>query len=315
MSDEIADTTPEFDYQAAPEVPEATTPSDPTQAYSTDAHERQAFAAYVKDQGGKIPSNFKDAGAWFDSLKNAQKEFTQAKQEIASLKTKYSQSEANPDYKPEVPAATKEPPKAPEQKLPEELRIPDAPVTEAAPPVTPGVTEDDWKNWTVEYSKMGTLSDETQNTIRQKTNLPDYVIAQYMEGQKAKIEIAYSKASNIIGGKDKLNTLFTWASKTLSKTEQENMNASLASANWEIALLGLNAKYDKVHASNKTGEPVAMPTNTKVASANTNQTLIGYRTKREFAADRNNPRFEHDPKYRSAVEQRMMKTDFNKLQA
>ena len=40
------------------------------------AHERAMFERYVADQGQKIPENFADAGAWFDSLKGAQAKYT-----------------------------------------------------------------------------------------------------------------------------------------------------------------------------------------------------------------------------------------------
>ena len=37
------------------------------------SREKAAFDAYVRNQGMTVPENFKDAGAWFESLKTAQK--------------------------------------------------------------------------------------------------------------------------------------------------------------------------------------------------------------------------------------------------
>lgn len=323
----VNDETPEFAYQAEEPAPQAQVDlaaseqslvSSPADAIN--AKERIAFAAYVKNQGDTIPTNFKDAGAWFDSLKNAQKEYTQSRQEIAALKTKYKEEGgANPTFEAAPPAMTPtDAPVAPPVVGKEELRIPDAPAITPTPTPTAGdavVSQDDWKAWTVEYATKGTLSAETQELIKTKTKLPDFVINEYMAGQKAKIEVAYAKAAEVIGGKDKLTTLFTWASQNLSKPEQENMNASLASPNWEIALLGLNSKYDKMNPSMKKGEPIVSTTASKVPVASTQVPNQPYRTKREFANERNNPRFQTDNKFRQAVEQRMMKTDFNKLQA
>lgn len=316
------DETPEFDYQA--EEPASQAQVDlknseqslvSTEADATGARERIAFEAYVKNQGGQIPNNFKDAGAWFDSLKNAQKEYTQSRQEIAALKTKYqADGTGNPDFK-EAPAIT---PKVPEAtvKIPEELRIPKAETPTTPPtPTEFSVSQDDWKAWTVEYATQGTLSEATQSLIKEKTKLPDYVINEYMTGQKAKIEMAYTKAATVIGGKDKLTQLFTWASKNLSQAEQDSMNVSLASSNWEIALLGLNSKYDRMNPNNKQGEPKVQSTNNKPSVASTQVPDQPYRSKREFASERNNPRFANDPKFRAAVERRMIRTDFNKLQA
>jgi hypothetical protein len=313
--------TPEFDYQE--EQPESQAQVDlknseqslvSTEQDVQNAKERLAFEAYVKNSGDKIPENFKDAGAWFDSLKNAQREYTKSRQELAALKTMYAEKgSVNKDFK------EQEPPKViqetPTKPLPEVLKIPkNEPPPEVKPVSEPVVSESDWKNWTVEFATKGTLSEETQTLIREKTKLPDYVINEYMTGQKAKIEMAYTKAADIIGGKDRLNTLFTWASKNLSQAEQDNMNASLASANWEIALLGLNSMYDKKNPNMRKTEPTTSPTTSKPAIANTQVPDMPYRTKREFSSERNNPRFVTDAKFRAAVERRMLQTDFNKLQ-
>ena len=49
--------------------------------------------------------------------------------------------------------------------------------------------------------------------------------------------------------------------------------------------------------------------------ASTAPTFEGYRTMREFKADRSNPRYQMEPAFRQAVDQRIMRTDFNNLQA
>lgn len=314
--------TPEFEYQA--EQPESQAQIDlknseqslvSTEQDVQNAKERLAFEAYVKNNGDKIPENFKDAGAWFDSLKNAQREYTKSRQELAALKTQYAeQGSVNKQYKEPTP----EPPKVVEdttKPIPEVLRIPKQETPPEAPPqVSPSVSEADWKSWTVEYATQGTLSDATQAIIREKTKLPEYVINEYMTGQKAKLEMAYSKAADVIGGREQLNKLFTWASKNLTQPEQDSMNASLASPNWEIALMGLNSMYDKKNPNLKQSEPAKTPTSSKPSIANTQIPDMPYRTKREFSSERNNPRFATDAKFRAAVEKRMMQTDFNKLQ-
>lgn len=305
----VTDETPEFGYQAEEPVSQAQVDLKTSEQslVSTDtdvthARERIAFEAYVQNQGGQIPPNFKDSGSWFDSLKNAQKEYTQSRQEIAALKNKYKEDgNANPAYTEETPSIT---PKVESNvvSIPEELRIPKN-ETPTTPPVTKeiSVSPEDWKAWTVEYATKGTLSEETQSIIKDKTKLPDFVINEYMTGQKAKIEVAYTKAASVIGGKDKLSELFVWASKNLSQAEQDGVNLSLASPNWEIALLGLNSKYDKMNASNKKNEPVSQSTNNKVPVSSTQIPDQPYRTKREFSVERNNPRFATDAKYRAAV--------------
>ena len=189
------------------------------------SREKAAFDAYVRNQGMAVPENFKDAGAWFESLKTAQKEYTKSRQEVADLKKKYEQNPttANPVKQDAAPKAQEEIP-----VVPEVLKIPEKKVEEVKAETPAVATEDDWKQWTVEFATNNNLSTETLDTIKKKTNLPESIISEYMIGQKAKLEIAYSKAAELIGGKDQLAKMFDWASKNLTKAEQNAINQNLA---------------------------------------------------------------------------------------
>ena len=272
------------------------------------SREKAAFDAYVRNQGMAVPENFKDAGAWFESLKNAQKEYTKSRQEVADLKKKYEQTPSTENPVKQEAAPTKE--EIP--VVPEVLKIPEKKVEET-PKVEPQVaTEDDWKQWTVEFATNNDLSPETLDTIKKKTSLPESVINEYMIGQKAKIEIAYTKAADLIGGKDQLAKMFDWASKNLTQAEQNSINQNLASPAWDIALYGLQAKYAKATGTSKAAEP-KQTAKGQVPVASTQQSITAYQTKREFMAERNDRRFEVNPKFREYVEQRMLRTDFTKL--
>ena len=81
----------------------------------------------------------------------------------------------------------------------------------------------------------------------------------------------------------------------------------------ETTLLGLKARYDKAQSQrpiNQEPERNINPAN--VASA---PTYEGTKTMREFKADRSSPRYQMEPAFRQAVDQRIMRTDFNTLQA
>ena len=274
------------------------------------AREKVAFDAYVRNQGMAVPDNFKDAGAWFESLKTAQKGYTQSRQEVADLKKKY---EANPSTtNPVTGQPVVEPVKETIPLLPEVLKIPENKVEEVAKVGNIPASSDDWKQWTIEFTANNDLSPETLEVIKKKTGLPDYVVNEYMQGQKAKIEMAYTKASELVGGREELSKLFVWASKNLSAAEQASVNQNLASASWDVALYGLQAKYAKTTQTSKGAEP--KPTaRGQIPIASTQQGFTGYQTKREFSAERNHPGFSSDPKYREYVEQRMMRTNFEKL--
>lgn len=272
------------------------------------SREKAAFDAYVRNQGMAVPENFKDAGAWFESLKTAQKEYTKSRQEVSDLKKKYEQNPttANPVKQDAAPTKEEIP------VVPEVLKIPEKKVEEVKAETPAVATEDDWKQWTVEFATNNNLSTETLDTIKKKTNLPESIISEYMIGQKAKLEIAYSKAAELIGGKDQLAKMFDWASKNLTQAEQNAINQNLASPSWDVALYGLQAKFAKATGTSKAAEP-KQTAKGQVPMASTQQGITAYQTKREFMSERNDRRFEVNPKFREYVEQRMLRTDFTKL--
>ena len=277
------------------------------------AAERVAFERYVQDQGQTIPENFQDAGAWFDSLKEAQKQYTQARQEIADLKGQYSeQGTINPGYQEDTTNAVETPQTNVEPTGTEELRLSLEEPKEAPVPEAPTFSDTDWDKWGYEMNTTGQLSEETVAEIKAKTNFSDRMISDYMSGQKAKMREAYGKASNIVGSQDKLGDIMKWAESSMSPEERLNINAGLASPGYEVVLRGLAAQYDHAMAQKPTAnEPAPMPNRQPVAE--TQVSTPAYTTQREFKADRNNPRYRTDPKFREAVEARMMRTDWNNL--
>jgi hypothetical protein len=76
--------------------------------------------------------------------------------------------------------------------------------------------------------------------------------------------------------------------------------------------LGLQAKYEKATVGTAKGKEMPVSKN-QVNVASTKQALTPYRTKREFYADRGNPRYNNDQKFRQAVEQRIMMSDITRL--
>jgi|TARA_R110000824_G_scaffold44958_4_gene130447 hypothetical protein len=278
------------------------------------AKERVSFERYVQDQGQTIPENFQDAGAWFDSLKHAQGQYTQARQEIADLKGQYSEEgTVNPGYVENTAPVAEPQQQNAEPTGNEELRLSLTDEAEAAPEEAQAAFSDaDWDKWGYEMNTTGKLSEETVGEIKTKTNFSDRMISDFVTGQKAKMREAFTKASNIVGGGDKLGDIMKWAEGSMSPEERLNINAGLASPGYEVVLRGLDAQYNHAMSQKPTAnEPSHMPNRQPVAETQT--ATPAYGTKREFNVDRNNPRFRTDPKYREAVEQRMMRTDWNNL--
>jgi hypothetical protein len=274
------------------------------------AHEMRAFETHVSANQIPVPDNFKSVGDWFSALKSAQGEYTKARQEIAQLKQQVPQPP-----KAETPKAQEQPKVDPPPSIPEELRIPEPKKEETPAPqiAKKELTQEEWTKYATEFTVNGNLSEESRSSIRERLNVPDFVIDDFMQGQKARLQNAYSEAASRVGGKDNLARVFDWASKNLSTQEQANVNAALATPSWEVTLLGLKSKYDSAQASKVTAQEPPKTGGTKIGVSATTVNTLPYASKAEFYAERNDPRFSKDPKFRQSVETRMMQTDFNSL--
>jgi len=313
---ETNETQPEFDYQqpvvneAAEQVQEMqqglTASPDDMNAIA----EREAFKTYVSQQNVEMPENFSDANQWFDSLKEAQKNYTQGQQELAQMRQQMAQQPTQPQpteetqAQPEVPVDTED----------SELRIPEVEeVPEEPKPLFQSIEKEDWDSWGYEIATTGELMDNTMSEIKSKTGLSEEMIKDFVAGQKAKMRESYGNSAKVVGGKENLQSMLKWASENLSEQERYAINYGFANkAMRETTLRGLQARYtDSTANSPKAKEPAKMTGKVNVGS--TTSGLMPYATKREFAADRSNPRFSIEPAFRNAVEERMMKTDFNYL--
>ena len=265
-------------------------------------HEKAAFTKHVETSNEGIPENFKDAGTWFDSLKEAQKKMTQATQENAKLKEEMEKVSAQPEATPETPT---------QPQLTDELRIPKP--EEKPAPIAPSAEDIAamYDNWSVEFASTGEFSAETQNEIKEKTGFTDRMLSDYISGQKAKLREGYNKAASKVGGMDRLNSIFNWASENLSPEDLQAVNVGLGTPTYEVTLRGLEAMYNSATINKRAEEPKKNENLTQVSASQ--QAVVPYQTQREFKAERNNPNFELEPKFREMVQARMQITDWNTL--
>ena len=266
-------------------------------------HEKQAFETHINTSDEAIPDNFKDAGSWFNSLKEAQKQYTQSRQEVSELK---SQMEA---------IATPEPTPEADTPMPDagELRIKAPEVPEITEPADGGVTEEVYDYWAMEFAANGGFSEDTLSDIKTRTGFSDRMLNDFIEGQNAKLRESYRNASTVVGGREKLDKIFEWAAKNLNTDEMQSVNIGLSSSTYEVTLRGLSSMYDNATKNTKAKEPAPNPKLTQVSASETG--VLPYSTKREFTAERNNPKFQVEPAYRELVQQRMAITDWNTLRA
>ncbi len=295
-----------------PEPTSVTFPSGKVEDAQVEA-EKKAFKTYVETSGEKVPDNFKDVDSWFSSLKEAQGNYTKGQQEMSELRKQYAETAGNPEdptpVETEAPAAAVEPPltsDSPQLRIQEQVKE-DAAVEAASI----GVDQETYESWGMEMASTGVISNETRAEIQGKTGFSDKMIDDYVSGQKARLRENFVKASSVVGGQEQLQQIFDWAGKNLSPEDQQMINMGLASTSYEVTLRGLSSMYEQAVVSQKAAEPSKNPNLATVPASETG--VRPYSTKREFTAERNNPKFKMEPRYRHMVEQRMSMTNWNNL--
>lgn len=264
------------------------------------AHERAAFMRYVQDQGQKIPSNFKSADDWFNSLVEARKGYTQARQEISALKKQYNQNGvSNPNYVADSPQApVPEPVVEDLSGIQENLQI--SPTT-TKPVNSPRVSEEDWVRWGKEIDSSGSVSSATRKEIQEKMGAPDTIIDQLIKSRRALAKQSWEDAASVVGGNDNLKRMFKWAQENLTTEEVAATNRALQTNAYKNVLLGLKARYESTQPQVKqTQEPQALPN--RVNPSQVPQSVQVFKNLAEQQAALRDPRYRVDANYRKAVE-------------
>ena len=264
------------------------------------AHERAAFMRYVQDQGQKIPSNFKSADDWFNSLVEARKGFTQARQEIASLKKQYSQNGvSNPNYVADSPQTpVPEPVVEDLSGIQENLQI--SPAT-PKPVNSTRVSEEDWVRWGREIDSSGSVSSATRKEIQEKMGAPDTIIDQLVKSRRALAKQSWEDAASVVGGNDNLKRMFKWAQENLTAEEVAATNRALQTNAYKNVLLGLKAQYESSQPQIKqVQEPQAL--SNRVNPSQVPQAVQVFKNLAEQQAALRDPRYRVDANYRKAVE-------------
>ena len=294
--------------EAAPApAPEAPVLSQEAQQYN---YEREMFSAGAASNGMELPGNFKDFGDYFDSLKEAQGQYTSARQELAALKAEQAASLINPEEPVEGEAVEGE-----EVELPDSLEIKE-PEAEAEGEgeegdyevYEVGMTEEEAMNWTSEYMETGELGEETMASILNSfPGATEEMVNIYFQGLKSIEQQSVQTAAQAVGGEAELNNILQWAGQNLSPAEREAANAALAGPMADTTLRGLQARYQAAQGQTRAAtEPNGVPN--RVASAAAAETISAYSSPAEMNADISNPQYRQDPVFRSQVQHRMAKT-------
>ena len=305
MSEEINNVTPEATPEAAPAAPAA--PGTPE------------YNAQMIARSGNVPEKFVDAEtgsvnmeAFVNSYKELEKQFHGGQQ---------AEAPAAPEAPaPEAPAPEAAPvEEAPAEEAPviDELALrdpaPEAPVEEEAPAVEApaGVTTEEWTAWKMEIMRSGDITAETKATIKSRLGLPEEVINDYVDSQRAQMRAGFSKAADVVGGQDSLSKIFGWASNNLDADAREVINTGLASPAWETTLRGLEAQYNSAMAAKP--KAAEMTHSVKDASPAAPDAARGFGSLQEFQQLRSDARYGKDRRFTEEVNRRAAMTNWRSM--
>ena len=285
-------------------------PAEPTED-PVVTQERQAFTRYVKEQGEQIPANFKSAEDWFNSLKQAQANYTKGQQEISALKSQYNETGVqNPNYDPQAerqpdPAPQEEPVIEDVSNVPEELTI-----TRPEEPTYEGVSPEDWTRWGKEIDQSGDLSEATKQEVSKRLNADPIVVQQMVKGRQAMKKQAFDASSQVVGGADNLKRILKWAGETLPPAEIEAMNRGMQTDASQSILMGLQARYNAANPPAQESQPEPSISNPNAMQAGQISKPApeaqAFSSEAEMKAAISDPRYRTDPAFRQAVEHRMI---------
>ena len=178
------------------------------------------FSRGARANNMQLPGNFNTFEDYFDSLKEAQGQYTEARQELSSLRAQMAQENLPTPGDAEQP----EEGESPQIEGYEDLEIPEPEAEEAEEELGEdeylvGMTEEEADAWSQEYYDTGTFSEQTMDAILDSfpgvtEEMVDIYFAglQYMESQSV------SSAIDTAGSQENLQELFNWASEQSSRT-------------------------------------------------------------------------------------------------
>ena len=298
MSEEISN--PQGEAAPAPEAPAPVVPGTP------------AYDAQMIAKSGNVPAKFVDQATGQVNMEAFVQSYT-------ALEQKMSAGAEAPELTPveEVPAAPVE--EAPVEEAapmidelalrdPEPEPVEEAPAEGEAPS---GVTAQEWTDWKMEIMRQGDLTPETKELVKQRLGLPEEVVNDYVDAQRAQMRAGFSKAAEVVGGQESLSKIFGWASNNLDAGAREVINTGLASPAWETTLRGLESQYNAAQAARP--KAAEMSHQAQAASPAGVETVKGFGSMAEFSQLRSDPRYGKDARFTQMLNERAAQTNWRSM--
>jgi len=155
----------------------------------------------------------------------------------------------------------------------------------------------DFDSYSNEFAEKGELSEGTYEAL-EKAGIPKDMVDQFIAGQKAVGTQVYNSMMEAAGGEDAYQGMLSWAADNYADGEIDAFNAAVDSGDLNasrLAISGLKARFDSSEGS----EPSLTGGN------NTPTSGAAYESWAQVTAAMSDPRYTNDPAYRSAVAQKL----------
>lgn len=223
-----------------------------------------------------LPENFNSVEQFLESHKELRADHTRKAQELSELK--------------KAPAADLP---SDEGNTPDETPSDDKP-SEDGERFLPGMENADVQAISEYAWENGELTDDHYDQLS-KAGYSKDVVDQYMAGQMNQAANTQESLLNAGGGSEAVQSMFDWAQGSLAESEVDMYNSKFASGGAEaiMAMEHLKGRYD-ASGSNPVGK--------NVSGANApGESTATYKSIAEMQKDMSDPRYQHDPAFRSAV--------------
>ena len=152
-----------------------------------------------------------------------------------------------------------------------------------------------------EFAEKGELSENSYAELA-KQGLDKGLVDSYIEGQKLVADTNTKSIQSVAGGAEKYNELVNWASKNLSKAEQDVFNNMVDSGDVEQAKFAVQGLMTKAGTTYNPNQPELFEGTSDVTSPD------AYQSVSQVTAAMNDPRYDKDPAYRREVEQKIARS-------
>jgi small-conductance mechanosensitive channel len=152
-----------------------------------------------------------------------------------------------------------------------------------------------------EYNEKGALDEKSYNAL-EKAGIPKDYVNQFIHGQEAIAQQLQNTIKGEVGGAESYTEITSWAKDALSPNEITAFNKTVNSGDLEavrLAVTGLKARHDAVNGT----EPRL------VSGKATSDSPAGYNSWAQVTAAMKDARYENDPAFRDAVQNKISKSN------